>query len=106
MNAKHTPGPWHVGFRSGANGNMVMAYTGKDQHEDLSICNMYGLPINCHVDEMTSERHAEGLANARLIAAAPELLEIIEECVNGTHGDCTDWTRRARILIARAKGEA
>lgn len=55
---------------------------------------------------------AEGMANARLIAAAPELLELVEEyrmtlaVVNGTPS--LEWrrTQLARIdaMLAKAKG--
>ena len=48
-------------------------------------------------------------ANARLIAAAPELLEALEKALNesGCDGDqCgTEWHELARAAITKAKGE-
>lgn len=89
MEAKHTPGPWHIGMRGGANSNLIYAYNGVDQHHDTPICSVYGMYQHCDVNE---QKDNEGLANARLIAAAPELLEalkimhqhVLELCL--THG--------------------
>lgn len=68
---KHTPGPWHVGkYRSGHTkiGHVfaeivVGQIDGQDQH--AHICYTFNSDIG------------ESLANARLIAAAPELLEAL-----------------------------
>lgn len=56
--AQHTPGPWHIN----RDGNDV------ENVNDAGVCAMYA-------DE-TSE------ANARLIAAAPEMLEALRIAVN------------------------
>ena len=61
----HTPGPWTVGSPTGHNASNV--YAGKD-----AICSMLGMSLHRAIDEL-SERDAEGLANARLIASAPAL---------------------------------
>jgi len=55
------------------------------------------------------------LANARLIAAAPELLEALDRMVVshypdangqiGTQGECLDAILNAKAAIAKAKGE-
>ena len=80
----HTPGPWHV-----ANGCQIRS--AKDQ-----------------IAKAWMMRNGEGLANARLIAAAPELLEALEEIVSAADGD--GWSqldadlRKARAAIAKAKG--
>ena len=50
----------------------------------------------------------EGLANARLIAAAPEILEALEDCErNMIISTQSDMARldRIRAAIAKAKGE-
>lgn len=57
MSAKHTPGPWKLGPNS---------IDVRDGHED----NIVTLPYHEHIASETQE------ANARLIAAAPELLEM------------------------------
>lgn len=66
----HTKGPWRVGSPSGHNACTVHA-----GHE--AVANVYGIALHRHVDEL-SARDAEGLANARLIAAAPALLDALE----------------------------
>ena len=76
----HTPGPWHV-----ANGCQIRS--AKDQ-----------------IAKAWMMRNGEGLANARLIAAAPEMLEALEEIVCAADGD--GWSqldadlRKARAAIA------
>jgi hypothetical protein len=95
----HTPGPWHV------NGD----YGNKDQHPNLTIESDFGqitkvLSENCDVDEQV-------IADAKLIAAAPELLAILEkvayECED-TFFDVEDmapeWVRiHAEIKAVLAK---
>jgi len=62
MNTKHTAGPWHVGMRPGPI--------------------IYG-PLGEQVADLRGERKTtvieldEAVANTKLIAAAPELLEIL-----------------------------
>jgi hypothetical protein len=94
LQGKHTPGPWEV-KRSGSgypyqvhapNGNHV-----KDVTRWASI-SVPSLP--------------EGEANARLIAAAPDLLAIVR-AVDGHHAIPADshLGERIRAAIAKATGE-
>ena len=54
--------------------------------------------------------HEEGKANARLIASAPELLEALEDLIDGRDNNLS-WAaiesrvKKARSAIAKAKGE-
>lgn len=96
MSAQHTPGPWHFTLVKvqrdihGQNGQPV-AYT-------------RGGGWNGIADEMDA-------ANARLIAAAPELLETLR-AVDVLFGhlakDSTQlsWLENARAAIAKATGSA
>jgi hypothetical protein len=68
MNGKHTPGPWSVDTRYGPCN--VSAPAGR------SICSTGGYSDNFSDPE---KRTAENEANARLIAAAPDLLEAWQE---------------------------
>lgn len=97
MTIHHTPGPWRqtgVNVRAG----------------DALIC----WATNHHANAETPE--PEKLANARLIAAAPDLLAVLQQIVEDTNkyiesGDFDsfkDWMRAncddAECAIAKAKG--
>jgi len=58
--SKHTPGPWHV-----ANVGWIASERG-------TICAMYAMKTGLHGEDI------EGEANARLIAAAPDLLDALK----------------------------
>lgn len=63
MSTKHTPGPWHVAYQD-RNGQSVV----KGDHFEIATCWHH-----C-VGSIEKEMHA----NARLIAAAPDLLEALK----------------------------
>lgn len=70
----HTPGPWHVWgeddwWESQTDDLVVVADVG-----DMFVCNM-GPPVS-PLEADTAK--SPNLANARLIAAAPEMLEALE----------------------------
>ena len=96
MADKHTPGPWNIGSSDLPVSRMSIHCKG---HKD-----------SCHstVALMVSRgaigiSHGEEFANARLIAAAPDLLEVLEELV-AEFGVC-GLTEKARAAIAKATGE-
>ena len=86
--SKHTPGPWAIYVN--ALSDIVIRKMSKDGYELCSIA-----------------RVSSGYANARLIAAAPELLEALADCVAHMH-----WTqqqgeaalKKAKAVIAKATG--
>ena len=84
---QHTPGPWRVGD-AGAT--------------------VFGPKSDKPVPEIVATvRHK---ANARLIAAAPEMLELLK-CYIGAHKSMTPQTlerydAEARALLAKMRGEA
>jgi len=98
---KHTPGPWI------ADGNFVYALNEQQVNRfSLSLCKGYS-----DIGRTSTEELA---ANARLIAAAPELLEVLERLYTDAldRGETTDfWDqeyddwRAVRLVIAKAKGE-
>ncbi len=90
--SNHTPGPW----RAGQDGNMRVYGPDNSQEHSGLIASVY-----------------KGRANARLIAAAPELLEALEAVAAWMPGD---WdlamtpplnaiARQIRAAIDKAKGE-
>jgi hypothetical protein len=114
--AKHTPGPWNIGMRSGANSNLIYAYNGAEQHDDDSICSVYGMYQHTEIE---NQKEGVGLANARLIAAAPELLDELKAVEAHLHAyvEAIEWGGGAasksaerlasvRKAIAKAEGGA
>jgi len=99
-NTKHTPGQWHIG--SGNGEGSIFADNGRTRLE-IGGTTLY--PI-CQVNRKWEDEEDE--ANARLIAAAPELLQAIKdlfrECamVHKSWGD-GDNTKEADAAIKRAK---
>lgn len=67
MNTKHTPAPWITDTE-----NQFIFSEGKSETEPNIICRFFG---------MTEENYPNSEANAKLIAAAPELLEALKELV-------------------------
>lgn len=94
--AQHTPGPWtaHRAFHFG--------------HDSFMICGTNGdsSPFLCRLTDDTPNYET----NARLIAAAPELLELAEQIVlaaDQNEGQIPlDIAEGARLVLAKAKGEA
>ncbi len=115
MNTKHTPGPWVVkhydenGYlrvsspnwqSASANNSMVKIEPRRDYDEVKGL----------HVSESGLQ---ESQANARLIAASPDLLTALQECflllqqlaADGEPGDMPSPTlEKARAAIAHATG--
>lgn len=91
MNA-HTPGPW----RASAGTGYVAIMAGPTIDRQLAI---------------TMTCNPEGCANARLIAAAPDLLAALERLEAGvrlwiSRGVSDEDMAAARAAIAKARGEA
>lgn len=98
---KHTPGLWYHDFASGMkNGSpQVVEYFVRLDGDNVSIA----------ADIVDPEKCVPSEANARLIAAAPELLEALEVIVateHERHGYNPFWTDQARAAIAKTRGEA
>jgi hypothetical protein len=88
---KATPGPWEV--VEGRSGDSVEVFGEK------SICEMW----------RRKDDSATVKANARLIAAAPcmyELIKNIASCGNMTNSQQDDLIRKAAEIIKRAEGGA
>lgn len=68
MSAKHTPGPWGQVGR------------GRDCFVTVPLRSIYCERLGYSVAFVSHDRGGEPEANARLIAAAPELLEALRDC--------------------------
>ena len=102
MTATHTPGPW----RQDEPGSLlVIAGEGKSKDDIVAGC--WG---------HSEQRYAEGVANARLISAAPEMLAALQAEID-THGHlsgrcavpagangCTARCEGVRAAVAKAEG--
>ena len=92
---KHTPGPWFVDHKS-----PFLVWAG-DDIDGRHIAHIG--PAND-----TPRFDVDG-PNARLIAAAPDLLEALEYCLDCLGDEFalpSDCQSTARAAIARARGEA
>ncbi|MFY2855016.1 hypothetical protein ACOTJG_13670 [Achromobacter xylosoxidans] len=100
MTTNHTPGPWVRDTGSGS-GCDVRAENGRKVAATWGINNG---------DPHRPAYRAECDANARLIAAAPELLEALEWALRAMEARNPLWAEgerfiAARAAIAKAKGE-
>lgn len=71
--SKHTPGPWRI--RKGGNiGNMIEGQSGLKAHPFDDGWRGVALFQCCCASPLATEQEANAIANARLIAAAPDML--------------------------------
>lgn len=94
--AKHTPGPWKAVINSADYWEVVHQWPDQSVEE----ANSYS-PTVVHVCTKNGE---EQEANARLIAAAPELLEFAQEWLSLQGGDNNHMTTKAKSAIDKATG--
>lgn len=112
---QHTPGPWSYRPDEYDDWGIVRApVTEQGRFRGGIICQAKNPEA---LDELTLGKHREAgtdpwEANARLIAAAPELLESCEQGVDLISGDltgaewkraCNDWIAATRAAIAKAR---
>ncbi len=102
--SKHTPGPWQVGTKHHHNACQVYAADGQD-----AVCMVYDIWHHRNVDEC---KDCKGMANARLIASAPELLEALKELLRvddewhgSVNSEMAGARQKARKAIAKAEGK-
>ena len=103
--SRHTQGPWAIGNVSHKKQRVDI----DSPHADPTVGHQTwrGLARAYGCNDMPAEGSAAMLANARLIAAAPELLEALSDCVAHMH-----WTqplgeaalKKAKAAIAKATG--
>lgn len=87
--AQHTPGPWQV--EPGHMQTATLQYWQVTDGQDAICCNQF-----CYAGG--SE------ANARLIAAAPTMLALLQELIDieGPQPGTAEWARKVRAVIAKA----
>ena len=103
----HTPGPWTVEHCRNEDGSPFLSISGQGPLgawlADIQPGSVNGLPLD------VGPRHD---ANARLIAASPDLLSACESALalltdpNAEPGDADQVTAILQTALAKAKGEA
>lgn len=92
----HTPGPWS------------MSWELQDYNEFWALYVEAG-PATIFVfgnrDEVSPREENRAMADARLIAAAPDLLEALEAALSSQRAS-DGWREQARAALAKARGEA
>lgn len=106
-NTKFTPGPWEIGCGFGLYGVRIDA-------SDRAICGVSGVTRQSYNRDGSPAGEVdmpEGWANARLIAAAPDLYSVVDELDESS----SYWSEycvpigivdRLRAALAKARGEA
>lgn len=96
----HTPGPWSIYETAGNGGNIparMEVVAPESERAKRLIANIYGFKL------------PEGRANARLIAAAPELLEALEAAylvlTSQKTREYADAVTLARAALAKARAD-
>jgi hypothetical protein len=97
--SKHTPGPWAVD----ADAYPIFIYS---ESETWPLIDELGNEEGCKGAFIANT--GDNKANARLIAAAPELLEALKDMLDGHEDACTGYGEgaadKARAAIAKATG--
>lgn len=103
---QHTPGPWHtpgVIFKPMNYGNARSPQHTPGAYRALGIGN--GTSHVGYVSVTKCVSATEARANARLIAAAPELLAALEACLEGVETPTSNhpWAIQRRQAYAKAR---
>lgn len=110
MGAQHTPGPWSPGHMANnahpCNCATIFSETCLGGVATVHVGN--GMPISDGGNDCPALPEAQ--ANARLIAAAPELADVLyrllnDDCPNRQHVNGHPIADYARAVLAKATGE-
>ena len=92
--AKHTPGPWEYDYG-------IVPPDGPEKYSDIYVIGDDREPI---IIAEFNNCIPEGLANARLIAAAPDLLAVLKHAVHWHDQLRATDVKRMEDAIAKAEG--
>ena len=102
--SKHTPGPWIIDRE-----RPEFRFVGEDTPEEIGIVGPNGYVLARVIGER-ADTDADGIEDARLIAAAPELLGALQQLLTispfSDHNEIRDAKAVAREAIAKAIGTA
>lgn len=111
MSAAFTPGPWQAKHDYTVEGaTTIIANVDGESFSDGTTSHTFDFIAIC--EDEYGERLLNAQANARLIAAAPEMFAALElalanvECVEGDKcPHWVEWHNVARAALAKARGE-
>ncbi len=95
MDNKHTPGPWRPGK---SYSSVVADYPTRLRSEDATEDEVSAYGGHLIAESIFNE------ADKRLIAAAPDLLEAIEDYLNGPALSMGATHKKMRAAVAKARG--
>lgn len=98
MSAKHTPAPWSI------TENKKRTHNGSWFEIDGKMTRVADVPASTNPMWDFVPGYQQGIANARLIGAAPELLSFAKEWLDRQGSDENYMTAKARAVIAKAIG--
>jgi hypothetical protein len=110
--AQWTPGPWRVGDQNGHCGISIDEISEEGARVATVYLGVVTTAVEWGEQHFALPENAEAVANARLIAAAPELVEALRRLLNFAEnteselGIELDSARNARALLARIEGES
>lgn len=116
--SKHTPGPWQFEYDFDGPGHVIRMGNAIEHRGKYNVEEIINYEHGLSADEDTSQARAQfrrAEANARLIAAAPDLLGALHEaltlticrgsCLFPVGGTCSCWRGRAASAIKKATGD-
>jgi hypothetical protein len=107
--SKHTTGEWKVVQHMGDWGfRYALTIEADGKKEPIAEIHSEGT-VECFNNDQNNIKNHLAYANARLIASAPDLLEVLKFALNesGCDGDlcCHEWHDKARKVISKAEGK-
>lgn len=102
--AEHTPGPWYASAPDGSYHDVIRIYSNSDITVPVAVCPQRQSAIMSVIAGQT-DATTEAAANARLIAAAPDLLQACRYALDAAMTTGDDATAAPlQEAIAKAKG--
>jgi hypothetical protein len=106
--AGFTQGPWFVGWGDGKSGPTCPSITGPTVAGRVHPFELVGRGLETFAIVPSPREGGSAIANARLIAASPELYALVEESLFHLRldGRAEAYHNRALAALAKARGEA
>lgn len=108
MRTEHTPGPWRIkATLDDGHGNDKLRIGPEEAFKPFGGCGCCGSPW------INGDTREQQIANAELIVAAPEMLEVLEAILNAMDGHgfrestlSAFHRKRAEAVVAKARGQS